>query len=89
VRPGDPAYVTERSVHNAAIDRWPALIVYRADAAGVIAAGVFVNVLGQDEADRTGEAYPPTTYARLAALKRRYDPANLFRHIQNIQPAGQ
>lgn len=52
-------------------------------------AGAYVNAQGLDEADRTGDAYPPATYARLAALKRRYDPNNLFRHNQNITPAAQ
>jgi FAD/FMN-containing dehydrogenase len=33
------------------------------------------------------EAYPPATYARLAAIKRRYDPTNLFRYNQNVPPA--
>jgi FAD/FMN-containing dehydrogenase len=33
------------------------------------------------------EAYPPATYARLAAIKRQYDPENLFRFNQNIHPA--
>jgi FAD/FMN-containing dehydrogenase len=51
------------------------------------AAGTYANALGHDEAHRTGDAYPPTTYARLAELKRRYDPTNLFRHNQNIAPA--
>jgi FAD/FMN-containing dehydrogenase len=65
---------------RALVDRfWQALHPY--------AVGAFANILGQDEADRTGEAYPPATYVRLAALKRRYDPTNLFRHNQNIAPA--
>ena len=50
------------------------------------AAGAYVNAQGHDEADGTRDAYPPATYARLAELKRRYDPTNLFRHNQNIKP---
>jgi FAD/FMN-containing dehydrogenase len=50
------------------------------------AAGAYVNTLSYDEIDRIGDAYPPATYARLAALKRRYDPSNIFRHNQNIIP---
>jgi hypothetical protein len=65
---------------QATVDRfWRAMRPY--------AAGNYVNALGHDEADRTGDAYPPATYARLAELKRRYDPTNLFRHNQNIVPA--
>jgi FAD/FMN-containing dehydrogenase len=52
------------------------------------AAGAYVNTLSYDEIDRIGDAYPTATYARLAALKRRYDPNNLFRHNHNISPVG-
>jgi FAD/FMN-containing dehydrogenase len=51
------------------------------------AAGVYANFLGDEGEARLHEAYPPTTYARLAALKARYDPTNLFRLNQNITPA--
>jgi FAD/FMN-containing dehydrogenase len=48
---------------------------------------VYVNYLGDDETARTRDAYGPN-YARLAELKRRYDPQNLFRLNQNIDPAA-
>ena len=44
----------------------------------------YVNYLGDANAART--AYGEETYARLAALKRRYDPTNVFRLNQNIEP---
>ena len=49
--------------------------------------GVYVNFLEDEGADRVREAYPPATYARLAEIKRRYDPRNLFRFNQNVPPA--
>jgi hypothetical protein len=47
---------------------------------------VYVNYLG-DEPDRVRAAYGGATYDRLAALKAKYDPENLFRANQNISPA--
>jgi FAD/FMN-containing dehydrogenase len=46
---------------------------------------LYVNFTGEGGAERA--AYPPQTYARLAAVKRTYDPDNVFRFNQNISPA--
>lgn len=50
------------------------------------AAGAYVNFLTQDEQDRVQSAYGPN-FERLAAVKARYDPDNMFRVNQNIAPA--
>lgn len=47
--------------------------------------GVYVNFLTQDEQDRVRLAYG-SNYDRLATLKKKYDPNNLFRMNQNIPP---
>jgi FAD/FMN-containing dehydrogenase len=48
--------------------------------------GVYVNFLSQDEGqERVRAAYGPN-HARLVELKNKYDPTNLFRMNQNIQP---
>jgi FAD/FMN-containing dehydrogenase len=49
--------------------------------------GAYVNFLGDEGEARVREAYPGTTWDRLRAIKRRYDPENLFRRNQNIPPA--
>ena len=51
--------------------------------------GVYVNYLGREAdegANRIKAAYGPEKYQRLAALKNKYDPTNLFRMNQNIRP---
>jgi FAD/FMN-containing dehydrogenase len=50
--------------------------------------GAYVNFLGDEGEQRVHEAYPSATYARLAALKKRYDPTNLFHFNQHIPPAS-
>jgi FAD/FMN-containing dehydrogenase len=49
--------------------------------------GVYVNFLGNEGEARIRAAYPGSTWDRLAAIKARYDPTNLFRLNQNITPA--
>ena len=46
--------------------------------------GVYVNFLTADEGDRVRAAYG-SNYHRLAQVKRKYDPKNLFRMNQNIK----
>jgi hypothetical protein len=49
-------------------------------------AAAYVNFTGEATEDRVRASYPPDTYVRLAAVKDRYDPENLFRLNQNIRP---
>ena len=51
-------------------------------------AGTYVNFQAEQGADSLGKVYPEATLNRLRDIKRRYDPANLFRLNQNIPPAA-
>jgi hypothetical protein len=48
---------------------------------------VYVNFLMDEGEQRIRQAYGDAKYARLKALKRAYDPTNVFRLNQNISPA--
>ena len=48
----------------------------------------YVNFVGDEGEDRVRDAYPGATFERLARIKARYDPNNLFRLNQNIPPAA-
>jgi FAD/FMN-containing dehydrogenase len=49
--------------------------------------GAYVNFLADEGAARIRAAYPGSTWDRLAEVKARYDPTNLFRLNQNVPPA--
>src|SRR5262249_23201714 len=50
--------------------------------------GAYVNFMMDDEGEARVKASYGNNYERLAAVKKRFDPANLFRVNQNIKPAA-
>jgi hypothetical protein len=60
---------------------WQALLPHS------LGAGSYVNAMTEFDDDRVRAAYGPAKYERLAAIKKKYDPQNLFHHNANIQPA--
>jgi FAD/FMN-containing dehydrogenase len=79
------AAMYERPEEAAAHEKWAT------DFAAVLSRGVggaYVNFLGEEGEGRVRAAYPGATWDRLAKIKGRYDPTNLFRLNQNIPPAG-
>jgi FAD/FMN-containing dehydrogenase len=49
-------------------------------------AAAYVGFLADEGAERIHEAYPRSTWERLAAIKDHYDPTNLFHRNQNVPP---
>lgn len=50
--------------------------------------GVYVNFTTDDDRDRVNSTFGAARTSRLADIKARYDPANIFRLNHNILPAG-
>jgi FAD/FMN-containing dehydrogenase len=50
--------------------------------------GVYLNYTSDDDEERVRSTYGSEKYARLVALKDRYDPGNLFHLNANIKPSG-
>jgi len=46
-----------------------------------------VNFMADEGSERVTDAYSPSTFHRLRAIKSLYDPRNVFRMNQNIRPA--
>jgi FAD/FMN-containing dehydrogenase len=72
--------LTEASVHEAWTHEYYEALRPRA-------VGVYANFLEDEGEGRIREAYPGLTYQRLAEVKRRYDPTNVFQLNQNIRPS--
>ncbi len=72
-----PETATEKEV-DAALTPWRAV-------AG-LGTGCYVNFQGSASDEDVAAAYPPATRARLATVKRAYDPDNVFRRNHNIAP---
>jgi hypothetical protein len=70
----------EKAIHEAWATRFAAALQQNDG-------GAYANFLGNEGEERIRAAYPSMTWDRLAAIKARYDPTNLFRLNQNIPPA--
>jgi FAD/FMN-containing dehydrogenase len=78
------AAIYERPEQKQAQQAWVDDLSARLDPA----AGAYVGFLGDEGEERVRVAYPGATWERLAAIKARYDPDNLFRLNQNIPPGA-
>jgi len=74
----DPDPANKEVITNWARDYWSALHPYSAG-------GAYVNFMMDEGQDRVQATYRDN-YDRLAIIKEKYDPGNLFRVNQNIQP---
>ncbi len=75
----DPDPANKEKISTWARDYWKALHPYSAG-------GAYVNFMMDEGDDRIRATYGKN-YGRLAKIKKRYDPGNVFRVNQNIKPA--
>ncbi len=76
----DPDPANREKITKWARDYWDAVHPYSAG-------GAYVNFMMDEGNDRVRATYGEN-YARLAEIKKRYDPMNLFRVNQNVKPAN-
>lgn len=60
----------------------------RADLQPWSSGAVYLNFIGDEGQDRLVAGFGPENYARLARVKARYDPDNIFHLNHNIKPAA-
>ena len=75
----DPDAANKEKISTWAKDYWSALHQYSAG-------GAYINFMMEEGEERIRATYGKN-YGRLAKIKKRYDPTNLFRVNQNIKPA--
>jgi FAD/FMN-containing dehydrogenase len=73
----------EAAVHEPWMSGFAAVLRQEGDS------GAYVGFLDDEGEGRIREAYPGSAWERLAAIKGRYDPSNLFWLNQNIRPTAQ
>jgi len=76
----DPDPANREQITSWCKDYWDALHPYSAG-------GAYVNFMMDEGQDRVQATYREH-YQKLAAIKQKYDPGNLFRVNQNLKPAG-
>jgi FAD/FMN-containing dehydrogenase len=76
----------EKPEHDASNIEW-ARAAWR-DARRFSTGGTYINFQTEDEGDERIQAAYGTNYARLADVKAKWDPSNLFRINKNIAPRG-
>jgi FAD/FMN-containing dehydrogenase len=81
-----PFATWERPEDDAANIAW--VHAFREDIGRYTNGGVYLNFIGVEGQDRVRAAYGDRKYDRLARIKRAWDPDNVFRGNQNIEPAA-
>jgi FAD/FMN-containing dehydrogenase len=77
----DPDPAKAAAIRTWARDYWTAVHPFDLD-------GAYPNFMMDDEGEERVRASFGENYPRLAALKKKFDPANLFHINQNIRPAA-
>ena len=62
--------------------------ILRADLKPWATGAVYLNFIGDEGEDRVVAAFGQQNYDRLARIKAKYDPENVFHLNHNIKPSG-